>query len=93
MFVANDQMALGLLRALHERGRRVPDEISVVGFDDIPEAPYFTPPLTTVRQDFIEMGRRALRSSSTRSDSARPPTRLRVAPELIVRPSTARLPR
>ena len=61
VFVANDQMALGLLRAMHEAGREVPGELSVVGFDDIPEAPYFLPPLTTVRQDFNEMGTRSLR--------------------------------
>ena len=61
VFVANDQMALGVLRALHERGREIPREISIVGFDDIPEAQYFTPPLTTVRQDFSEMGRSSLR--------------------------------
>lgn len=57
VFVANDQMALGLLRALHERGRRVPEDVSVVGFDDIPEAASFLPPLTTVHQDFAEVGR------------------------------------
>src|SRR6187549_2418607 len=61
VFVANDQMALGFLRALHERGRAIPGSVSVVGFDDIPEAQYFTPPLTTVRQDFGAMGRSALR--------------------------------
>ena len=61
IFVANDQMALGVLRALHEAGREIPREVSVVGFDDIPEAQYFTPPLTTVRQDFDEIGRRSLR--------------------------------
>ena len=44
-----------------EDGRPVPDEVSVVGFDDLPEAAYFCPPLTTVRQDFAELGRRALR--------------------------------
>ena len=60
MFAANDQMALGLLRALREAGRRVPEDVSVVGFDDLPEAAYFTPPLTTVRQDFGELGRRAV---------------------------------
>ena len=60
VFCANDHMALGLLRALHEAGRRVPADISVVGFDDIPEASFFTPPLTTVRQDFGELGRRSL---------------------------------
>jgi len=60
VFCANDHMALGLLRALHEARRRVPADISVVGFDDIPEASFFTPPLTTVRQDFGELGRRSL---------------------------------
>jgi DNA-binding LacI/PurR family transcriptional regulator len=57
---ANDHMALGMLRALAEHGRRVPGDVSVVGFDDIPESAYFLPPLTTVRQDFGELGRRAL---------------------------------
>ena len=46
-----------MLRALHEAGREVPGDVSVVGFDDIPEARYLTPPLTTVRQDFDEVGR------------------------------------
>ncbi len=52
VFAANDHLALGILRALHERGRRVPDDVSVVGFDDVPEAAYFIPPLTTIRPDF-----------------------------------------
>ena len=60
VFLANDQMALGLLAALHEEGLEVPEDLSVVGFDDLPEAPYFTPPLTTVRQDFAELGRRGV---------------------------------
>ncbi|WP_245827771.1 LacI family DNA-binding transcriptional regulator [Sinomonas mesophila] len=60
VFVANDQMALGVLRALSERGVNVPGRLSVVGFDDLPEAAFFIPPLTTVRQDFAELGRRAL---------------------------------
>ena len=54
---ANDEMALGLLRALSEAGRKVPDDVSVVGFDDIGIAGYSSPPLTTVRQDFQEIGR------------------------------------
>ena len=90
MFVANDQMALGLLRALHEAGRAVPGDVSVVGFDDMPEAAYFTPPLTTVRQDFLEVGRRSLhlllerdRERRAHDERARP-----CAPELIVRAST-----
>jgi DNA-binding LacI/PurR family transcriptional regulator len=52
VFAANDHLALGILRALHEKGRRVPEDISVVGFDDVPEAGYFIPPLTTIRPDF-----------------------------------------
>jgi DNA-binding LacI/PurR family transcriptional regulator len=62
VFCANDHMALGLLRALQQAGRRVPEDISVVGFDDMPETEYFGPSLTTVRQDFDELGRRALRA-------------------------------
>ncbi|WP_231948740.1 LacI family DNA-binding transcriptional regulator [Jiangella alkaliphila] len=60
VFVSNDQMALGLLRALHEAGIRVPQDVSIVGFDDIPEAEFLTPPLTTVRQDFAEVGRKSI---------------------------------
>ncbi len=72
VFVANDQMALGLLRAMHERGRRVPEEVSVVGFDDIPEAPYFLPPLTTVRQDFDQVGSHGVRLLLRMIEAGRP---------------------
>jgi DNA-binding LacI/PurR family transcriptional regulator len=89
VFVANDQMALGLLRAVHESGRRIPESVSVVGFDDIPEAQYFMPPLTTVRQDFGEMGRSALRMLlDVMQGAGQPAARLTVAPELVVRRST-----
>jgi DNA-binding LacI/PurR family transcriptional regulator len=60
VIVANDQMALGLLRALHERGRAVSDDVSVVGFDDMEEATHFWLPLTTVRQTFAEVGRKSV---------------------------------
>jgi DNA-binding LacI/PurR family transcriptional regulator len=94
IFVANDQMALGVLRALHERGREIPREVSVVGFDDVPEAQYFTPPLTTVRQDFSEMGRSSLRLLlELMHNTGHPPQRLTIAPELVVRRSTAPPPR
>ncbi len=56
VFVGNDQMSIGLLSALRERGLRVPTDVSVVGFDDIPEAGYLFPPLTTVRQEFDTLG-------------------------------------
>ncbi|MDQ1085246.1 DNA-binding LacI/PurR family transcriptional regulator [Microbacterium proteolyticum] len=60
VFVANDQMALGALRAFADAGRRVPDDIAVVGFDDIVDAAEFRPPLTTMRQDFDALGARAV---------------------------------
>jgi DNA-binding LacI/PurR family transcriptional regulator len=56
VFVASDEMAFGTIRALHERGRRVPGDVSIVGVDDIALAAYCTPPLTTVRQDFYRSG-------------------------------------
>jgi DNA-binding LacI/PurR family transcriptional regulator len=60
VFAANDQMALGIMRALHERGLSIPADVSVVGFDDMAEARAFWPPLTTVHQDFDEVGRRSV---------------------------------
>jgi DNA-binding LacI/PurR family transcriptional regulator len=93
IFVGNDQMALGALRALHEAGREIPREISVVGFDDIPESPYFTPPLTTVRQDFDEIGRRSLRALLQTMEAGEPrPPASSLAPRLIVRASTSVAP-
>ncbi len=90
VFCANDHMALGLLRALNESGRSIPGDISVIGFDDIPEASYFTPPLTTVRQDFGELGRRGLELLVAQvEDGHRTSGRLLVATELVVRSSTA----
>jgi DNA-binding LacI/PurR family transcriptional regulator len=93
VFAANDQNALGLLRALHEAGRRVPDDVSVIGFDDIPEAAYFIPPLTTIRQDFAAVGRSSVNlllgqiESGRRSD-----TRIIISTELVSRNSAGRAP-
>jgi DNA-binding LacI/PurR family transcriptional regulator len=90
IFVANDQMALGVLRAMHEGGREIPTQISVVGFDDIPEAPYFMPPLTTVRQDFNEVGTRSVRLLlETMETGERIEPGSMVEPELVIRGSTA----
>jgi len=90
VFAANDQMALGVLRAMNEAGRSVPDDISVAGFDDIPEASFFEPPLTTVHQDFDVVGRHCvtllLEQIEHRGSS---PRRLAVEPTLVVRASTA----
>ena len=81
IFCGNDTMALGVIRALIERGLRVPDDVSVVGFDDVPEAGFFLPPLTTVRQDFGEVGRQALSTLVDRMSGAIPAgPRVRVAP-------------
>ncbi len=96
IFCANDRIALGVLRALHEAGRRVPAEVSVVGFDDMPDSGYFLPPLSTVRQDFGELGRRSLAlllDQLGHPDGARPAEQVVVAPDLVVRGSTAPPPR
>ncbi|MCL3788971.1 LacI family DNA-binding transcriptional regulator [Actinomyces sp. 186855] len=90
VFCANDEMAVGLLRAAAEAGRRVPEELSVVGFDDIPLVTYLPVPLTTVHQDFAEMGRvavdRLMRIIAT--GEADPGARL-VGTRLVRRASTA----
>jgi DNA-binding LacI/PurR family transcriptional regulator len=90
VFVANDQMALGLIRALSEAGRSVPDDVSVVGFDDIPEAAYLLPPLTTVRQDFAEVGRRSIERLLTMINGEPLSDAPAIQPQLIVRRSTTR---
>jgi DNA-binding LacI/PurR family transcriptional regulator len=94
VFCGNDTMALGVIRALAERGLRVPEDISIIGFDDVPEAGFYRPPLTTVRQDFGEVGRQALSTLVDRMSGAIPAgPRVRVAHELIIRSSAAGPPR
>jgi DNA-binding LacI/PurR family transcriptional regulator len=90
VFCANDQQALGMLRSLHERGVRVPEEISIVGFDDIPEAEYMSPPLTTVRQDFDEVGRRCLAALLDLLNDSHTPSagNAHVMPSLVIRSSS-----
>ncbi|GHE13921.1 LacI family DNA-binding transcriptional regulator [Klenkia taihuensis] len=95
VFVANDHMALGLLRALAEAGVDVPGRVSVVGFDDVAEAEYLHPPLTTVHQDFAEVGRRCVDVLVERIEAAerwfqgRPVV---VPARLVVRASTGPVP-
>ncbi|MEU9522293.1 LacI family DNA-binding transcriptional regulator [Streptomyces sp. NPDC048224] len=90
VFAANDQMALGLLRALHEHGRRVPEDVSVIGFDDIAEAGSFLPPLTTVHQDFAEVGRLCVRAVLRTMREAGPHRGTTLVPtRLVTRASTA----
>jgi DNA-binding LacI/PurR family transcriptional regulator len=96
VFAANDQMALGLVRALHEAGIEVPRDVSVAGFDDIPQAAYFWPPLTTVRQDFGELGRRQVAALLDGGDGgaggAGGAEVAAVEPLLVVRSSVAAAP-
>ncbi|MGB4778643.1 LacI family DNA-binding transcriptional regulator [Microbacterium sp.] len=89
VFASNDQMALGLLHAFHEAGRRVPQDISVVGFDDMPEAADFWPALTTVRQHFDRVGQAALHALLEAVEGGSPRGRELVATELVVRSSSA----
>ncbi|MFC3831464.1 MULTISPECIES: LacI family DNA-binding transcriptional regulator [Deinococcus] len=90
VMAANDQMALGAMRALRQLGRRVPHDVSVVGFDDVPEAAFFEPALTTVRQDFGLLGRRSLDELMRRmAHPERPARHLVFQPTLVERESTA----
>ena len=91
LFVANDQMALGLMHALADHGLSVPRDVSIIGFDDIPEAAHFTPPLTTMRQDFTELGRRMMATVSAVLDGREVTEPVKTAPPLIVRESAARV--
>ncbi|GAA1974691.1 LacI family DNA-binding transcriptional regulator [Microbacterium pumilum] len=91
VFAANDQMALGAIRAFAEAGRRVPEDVSVVGFDDIADAADYRPPLTTVRQDFDVLGERAVAAlvGGIEDGSRRVET---VPTTLVTRSSAAALP-
>lgn len=89
VFAANDYLALGLIRAFEERGIRIPGEVSVVGYDDVDAAGYFTPPLTTVRQPFAEAGRAALELLLDETGAFTGVPQF-IVPELVTRHSTAR---
>ncbi len=88
VFAGNDQLALGLLRAFWEAGLRVPDDVAVVGFDDVAGSAHFIPPLTTVRQPFGELGR-ACMTLLLEAIEGRPARPVAIAPTLEVRASTA----
>ncbi len=91
VYVANDEMAFGLLRALFERGRRVPEDVSVVGFDGIALSEFSAPPLTTIRQDFHRLGRELVRLVLEQLGGAPAAGlgRVVIPTELIVRGTTA----
>ena len=92
VFAGNDFMALGVLHALHHSGRRVPEDVSVVGFDDVPQAEFYWPALTTVAQDFSELGRRALAVALAAVRGGDGTTVDLIEPTLLVRGSTAPRP-
>lgn len=90
VFVCNDQMALGAMKVARQMGRRIPQDLAVIGYDDIPESPYFSPALTTIRQDMAQMGRKGVKqllAIGDDSDSASTQSII-LQPELIVREST-----
>lgn len=94
VFAASDQIGLGALQTLSAAGRRVPEDVALVGFDDIPEAPYFRPPLSSVHQKLTEVGRSAVRQLHALIQPGagrRPPATgglTVVAPQLVVRASS-----
>ena len=93
VFVGNDQMALGALGVIHSMGRRVPQDIAIVGFDNVPESAYFWPPLTTVNQHIVDIGRTAVQTLHRlieihRSEADSEPTTTILATELVIRQSS-----
>jgi DNA-binding LacI/PurR family transcriptional regulator len=90
LLAGNDQMALGAMRAIHQHGLLIPEEVSVIGYDDLPEAAYFEPPLTTIHEDFDARAQQSLDQLIARIEN---PADIRplslLIPELMVRESTA----
>lgn len=92
VFVGNDSMMMGAHTALRERGLRVPEDISLVGFDDLPESAHFVPGFTTVRQDFQLLGRMAIEYLVSMIENPETPVHQRVLqPKLVIRESTCPL--
>jgi len=92
VFACSDLMAVGVYDAAEKLGLRVPEDLSVVGFDDVPEASWASPPLTTIRQPISEMGAVAVRlllASSDGGGAATEPPRVDLSTQLVVRRSTA----
>lgn len=93
LFAYNDISAIGAIRAIQEKGLRVPQDISVMGFDDIPGAAFYSPSLTTVRQPLNRMGEVAAQSLLERIEGKRDyPAEIAIEPELVIRESTANAP-
>lgn len=93
LFAYNDISAIGSIRALQEQGLRVPQDVSVMGFDDIPGAAFYTPSLTTVQQPLNRMGEVAAQVLLERIEGNKEyPSEIAIEPELVVRESTAKAP-
>jgi len=94
VFACNDQMALGVMRAAQKLGKRIPEDLAVVGFDDIPESAFYYPPLTTIRQDLYQLGHVAvqtfvrLKEAEHRGEPITPAQTVWLQPQLVVREST-----
>jgi LacI family transcriptional regulator len=94
IFVGNDQMALGVMQTARRRGLRIPRDLAIVGFDDIPEAPYFWPPLTTISQPLFDLGRSSVAELTRLIQISRQgiatvePQMIMLEPRLIVRESS-----
>jgi DNA-binding LacI/PurR family transcriptional regulator len=93
LFIANDRMSFGFMHAMRERGIEVPKRLSIVGFDDLEEATYSSPPLTTLRQDFKALGNRAMNLLLSEISGTSTKKLDRLIPELIKRGSTAAPPK
>jgi LacI family repressor for deo operon, udp, cdd, tsx, nupC, and nupG len=92
IFAQNDRMAIGVLRAARERGILVPEELSVIGVDDMPLSSYFDPPLTTMRQDTLSIGREAARLLiDTLEKNTTSPKHILLQAQLIQRQSTSQI--
>ncbi|MCP5096661.1 MAG: LacI family transcriptional regulator [Chloroflexi bacterium] len=90
VFAQNDQMAVGVMKAATELGRKVPEQLSVIGIDDVPLAAYFSPPLTTMRQNFVSIGKEAVQLLMLAIDKPESPKQNKQHPaELIIRGSTS----
>ncbi len=93
LFIANDRMSFGFMHAMRERGIEVPKRLSIVGFDDLEESTYSSPPLTTLRQDFKALGNRAMNLLLSEISGTSTKKLDRLIPELIKRGSTAAPPK
>ena len=95
VFASSDQIALGAMGIAHQLGRRVPQDLAIVGFDNTPEAAFFWPPLSTIYQQLVDVGRIAVKNlhemilSRQSQNEPRPPSSSMLKPELIVRASSS----